>query len=384
MRKKCCFPPVVCVCAGVRVMITKSIKTNETDRPASAVPSVVPMSDNPATAAEKLTVNFVDPAATATAPGAQAPVPPTPIPGASMTQSPAALPKWVSWSSVLAAQAACVLLLAATLFMPHQLGETGWWTGLKAGSLASVLPGALKFSEIAGAIAGLILIPLFRGDTRGRFMLNISASLTILLILAMLQQNLIGINLVLLPIAGLLSLAALSAVLQARTLAPNSESLRTWQFMFSIAAIVMWVLPSLESVTDPAFTQIFNSIGGPLLRGVFAAGGLCALLAGVVAISDSQGKFSLAINRIARALTFAAFLLISSIGLASALSISHVMAGPGMTKGWFGVGVMWLFMLITACVILTWAGLTHQFCRKAIGGEEQSATASPSTAGAQA
>ena len=365
-------------------MVTKLTKTNETDGPASAVPPVVPMSDNQAAAAEKLTVSFAEPVAAATAPTVKSQVPPTPVPGGSISQAPAAMPKWVSWSSVIAAQVACVLLLAATFFMPHQVGETGWWTGLKAGSLASALPGALKFVEIAGAIAGLILIPLFRGDARGRFMLNISASLTILLILAMLQQNLIGINLVLLPIAGLLSLAALSAILQARTLAPKSESLSTWQFMFSIAAIVMWVLPSLESVTDPAFAQIFNAMGGSLLCDVFAAGGICALLAGVLALSDSQGKFSLTINRITRALTFVAFLLISSVGFVSALSISHVMAGPAMTKGWFGVGVMWLFLLITACVILTWAGLTHQFCRKAIGGEDQSATASPSVAAAQA
>jgi hypothetical protein len=361
-------------------MVTKSTNANETDRPASAVPPIVPLSDNRPAPAEKLTVTFGDSVAAATAPVVKSQVPPTPIPGGSISQAPAAMPKWVSWSSVIAAQAACVLLLAATFFMPHQVGETGWWTGLKAGSLASALPGALKFTEIAGAIAGLILIPLFRGDARGRFMLNISASLTILLILAMLQQNLIGINLVLLPIAGLLSLAALSAILQARTLAPKSESLSTWQFMFSIAAIVMWVLPALESVTDPAFAQIFNAMGGSLLRGVFAAGAICALLAGVVAISESQGKFSLVINRITRAMTFVAFLMISSVGFAAALSISHVMAGPGMTKGWFGVGVMWLFLLITACVILTWAGLTHQFSRKAISGEDQLSSDAPSVA----
>lgn len=366
-------------------MVTKSTKTNETDRPASAVPPVVPMSDVQPAAAEKLTVNFAEAVPGATVPtAADSAVPPTPIPGGSLSQASVVMPKWISWASVIAAQAACVLLLAATIFMPHQLGETGWWTGLKAGSLAGALPGALKFAEIAGAIAGLILIPLFRGDARGRFMLNISASLTILLILAMLQQKLIGINLVLLPIAGLLSLAALSAILQARTLAPKSESLSTWQFMFSIAAIVMWVLPSLESVSDPAFAQIFNAIGGSLLRGVFATGGICALLAGVVAISDSQGKFSLTVNRIARAMTFVAFLLISSVGFAAALSISHVMAGPAMTKGWFGVGVMWLFMLITACVILTWAGLTHQFCRKAINGDDQLATGTSVAAPAQA
>ncbi len=364
-------------------MVTKSTNSNETDRPASAVPQVVPLSDNRTASAEKLTVTFGEPVVAGTGPVVKSQVPPTPIPGGSISQAPAAMPKWVSWSSVIAAQAACVLLLAATFFMPHQVGETGWWTGLKAGSLASALPGALKFTEIAGAIAGLILIPLFRGDARGRFMLNISASLTILLILAMLQQNLIGINLVLLPIAGLLSLAALSAILQARTLAPKSESLGTWQFMFSVAAIVMWVLPALESVTDPDFAQIFNSLGGSVLRDLFAAGAICALLAGVVAISESQGKFSLVINRITRAMTFIAFSLISSVGFVTALSISHVMAGPGMTKGWFGVGVMWLFLLITACVILTWAGLTHQFTRKAISGDNQPVTGLPSAAAAQ-
>ena len=352
-------------------MEAKSTKTNESDRPVSTVPPIVPMSDSPVAKTENLTVNFADPVQSGDKQiGYAAAVPPTPVPGASISQAPASMPKWISWSSVMAAQFACVLLLAAIFFMPHKVGETGWWTGLKAGSLAFALPGALKFAEIAGAIAGLILIPMFRGDARGRFMLNIGASLTILLILTMLQQNLIGINLVLLPIAGLLSLAALSAILQARTLAPKSESLSTWQFMFSIAVIVMWVLPSLQCVSDPAFAQIFNSMGSSALRDTFAAGGICALLAGVVAISESQGKFSLTINRIARAMTLVAFLLISSVGFFAALSLSHIMAGPAMTKGWFGVGIMWLYLLITACVVLTWAGLTHQFCRKAIHGDD--------------
>jgi hypothetical protein len=365
-------------------MLTRSTKTNETDRSTSTVPTVVPMSEGTGGSAENLKVIFSEPvpAAEATAPASQS-TPPVPTPGGTGIPAPV-MPKWVSWTSVVAAQAACVLLLAATFFMPHQLGETGWWTGVKAGSLAATLPGALKFAEIAGAIAGLILIPLFRGDARGRFMLNISASLTILLILAMFQQNLIGINLVLLPIAGLLSLAALSAVMQARTLAPQSESLGTWQFMFSIAVIVMWVLPSLEAVSDPAFSQIFSALGGPILRDVFAIGGISALLAGVVAISESQGKFSLIVNRIVRAMTVVSFLLISTVGFAAALSISHVMAGPAMTKGWFGVGVLWLFMLITACVILTWAGLTHQFCRKAINGDHQEPVAIPAASPAQA
>ncbi len=365
-------------------MFTRSTKTSETDRPALAVPAVVPMSEDTGSITEKLNVNFSDPIPAAETPVQTATgVSPVPTPGGTAIPAAAVMPKWISWTSVIAAQAACVLLLAATFFMPHQLGETGWWTGVKAGSLAATLPGALKFAEIAGAIAGLILIPLFRGDARGRFMLNISASLTILLILAMMQQNLIGINLVLLPIAGLLSLAALSAVMQARTLAPKSEYLGTWQFMFSIAVIVMWVLPSLKSASGPAFVQILNALGGPMLRGIFVIGSISALLAGVVALSESHGKFSLTINRIARALTLVSFLLISTVGFVAALSISHVMSGPAMTKGWFGVGVMWLFMLIIACVILTWAGLTHQFCRKAINGDYQEPAAIPAAASAQ-
>ena len=138
-------------------MVTKSTKTSETDRPASAVPPVVPMSDTQGTAAAKLTVNFAESGSESTAPTAStSAVPPIPTPGASQPQATVVMPQWVSWASVIAAQAACVLLLAATIFMPHQLGETGWWTGLKAGSLAGALPGALKFAEIAGAIVGKV------------------------------------------------------------------------------------------------------------------------------------------------------------------------------------------------------------------------------------
>ncbi|MGC8625582.1 MAG: hypothetical protein ACP5VQ_10010 [Phycisphaerae bacterium] len=353
--------------------------TPEKVRSPMEIPPTVKMTENKdAPAIKNITVNFAEPVSAA----GQA-VPPVPPMGGSAALS-IAMPKVVSWTSVLASQAACLLLLGAIFFMPHQLGESGWWTGLKAGSLASALPGALKFVEIVSAIAGFILIPLFRGDSRGRLMLNISASLIILLILAMLQQHLIGINLVLLPIVGLLALAALSAVLQARTLDPQSEVLQTWQMLFSIAVIVMWVLPSVESVSDPAFAQILNTLGGPILRDIFTLGGIGALLAGVMAISESQGTFSVVGNRVIRGLILAAFLIVSAVGLVAALSISHVLAGPAMTKGWFGVGVMWLFMLMTACVVLTWAGLTHQFCRKAITGNDHNPTAMSAVAAVRA
>ncbi len=351
--------------------------TNEKVRSVKEIPPTVEMAENQAAPAVKnITVNFAEPITTTeqAALPTTSKVPPVPPIGRTAAKS-VAMPKAVSWASVLASQAACLLLLGAIFFMPHQFGESGWWSGLKTGSLASVLPGALKFLEIIGAIGGFILIPLFSGDSRGRMMLNISASLTILLILAMLQQHLIGVNLVLLPIAGLLSLAALSAVLQARTLAPQSEVLRTWQMLFSVAVIVMWVLPSVESISDPAFAQIFKAMGGSFLLSTFTFGGIASLLAGVAAIAESQGTFSLAGNRVIRGLILTAFLLISTVGLTTALSISHVLAGPALTKGWFGVGVMWLFMLMTACVILTWAGLTYQFCRKAIAGDGQNSTA---------
>ena len=360
-------------------MFTRLKQNRSVVNPITTTASTVPMAGTPTAGNKEVTtVRFSDSIVTAeNSLSAAPPVPPIPSPGSLMAETTVAMPRWVSWSSVLAAQAACLLLMGAIFFMPHAVGETGWWTGLKAGSLAGSLPGALKFVEIVGSIAGLVLIPIFRGDARGRLMLNISASLTILLILAMLQQNLIGINLVVLPIAGLLSLAALSAVLHSRTLATKSESLGIWQFLFSLAVIVMWILPSVQAASDPTFSEIFVSIGGPMLRGIFVLGGVCALLAGVVAIAESQGKFSLFINRIARGLTLLAFLLISSVGLATALSISHVMAGPAMTKGWFGVGEMWLFLLITACVMLTWAGLTHQFCRKAISADSREPTTVP-------
>lgn len=367
-------------------MFTRLTQNHPVVNPITTTASTVPMAGEPTSGnREVTTVRFSNSIATSEKTFSATPsVPPIPTPGSTVIQPAMSIPRWVSWSSVLAAQAACLLLLGAIFFMPHAVGETGWWTDLKAGSLAGALPGALKFVEIVGSIVGLILIPLFRGDARGRFMLNVSASLTILLILAMLQQNLIGINLVVLPIAGLLSLAALSAVLHSRTLATKSESLGIWQFLFSLAVIVMWILPSIQAASDPTFAEIFVSMGGPILRGIFVLGGVCALLAGVVAIAESQGKFSLLINRIARGLTLMAFLLISFVGLATALSISHVMAGPAMTKGWFGVGVMWLFMLITACVMLTWAGLTHQFCRKAVNADYHESTAVPATLTAQA
>lgn len=354
-------------------MSTRTMKTREEVRPLSDIPAVIKLTGKPDRRIRKqLTVHFDEPAPQDNLPALSVTTESRiPAVGGFTRQSAVEIPKSVSWGSVIAAQAACLILLGAVFFMPHQIGRSGWWTGLKAGSLAFALPGVLKLFEIGAGVAGFVIIPLLRGGERGRLMLNIGLSLTALLILAMLEQKLIGIYLVILPIAGLFSLAALYAVLQARTLSQRTDHLGMWQLVASAGVIVMWLLPTLQGISDPTFGRIFAAMGGFIFQGVFALGGLCALFSGVVAMAESQGVFSLSLNRIARALTVAAFLAISAVGATAALSVSEVLAGPAITKGWFGVGVMWLFMLIIACVVLTWAGLTQQFCRAAVNGHYQ-------------
>ncbi len=361
-------------------MNTRVLKARNASRPRSDIPAIIKLTGKPGRRGTKpLTVNFnVSVPQGHTATPSVTPEATVSMPQVVARQAAVDVPKAVAWSNLLAAQAACLLLLAATFFMPHQAGTSGWWSGLKAGSLAFAMPGTLKIFEISAGLFGFVVIPFLRGEERGRLMLSIGLGVTLLLTAAMLEQNLIGIYLVVLPIAGLLSLAALYAILQARTLSPHWENLGMWQLVASLGVIVMWVLPSLQSASDPFFGQIFASMGGVMFRGVFAFGGLCALLSGVVAVAESQGKFSLGLNRIARVLTGTAFVAISAVGAAAALSVSQVLAGPAMTKGWFGVGVIWLFLLITASVILIGAGLTQQFCRAAINGyDERPTTATP-------
>ena len=272
------------------------------------------------------------------------------------------LPRVISWGNLTLAEAGCLLLLAATFYMPIQGAAANWWTNLKIGSPVYNLPVLLRNWQVLSAMIGMILLPFLRPGTRAKLVFGISLSVLGLMTLAILCQYRVGFSLVFLPTLGLLSLAALYAVLRARTLNPQAAFLQRWQTMTASAAVVLWSLPALGSFFDNGIRNIFSVAGAysPWLSLTFSLGATAAAVAAALALGETKDHFHPRLNCAARAMAGGAMLMLVGAGFAVVSMVSEAFF-PSLGAGWFGVGTMWLFLLVIACMMLFGSGMVQQF-----------------------
>ncbi len=270
------------------------------------------------------------------------------------------------------AQAACLVMMAASLFMPAQNGPTNWWPKLHAGSLAYAVPGVLHNWELFAAAAGFCLLPFFRGEKRSRLMLNVTFSVLALMLLAVIQQNMIGATMIILPAIGFLLLAAMNALLAVRVLHPRSEKLARWQIWTAAAVAIFWAVPAIDSVNDVGLRAIFgvNPTYGHDLVIAFSTGAFAAFGSALLALFVPSKGFSRRLSVIARTMSACAAIILLGVGFLVSAQVSRAFY-PNMNSQWFGVGLMWAFLLISACGVLLWAGCVQRFALVAINGHDE-------------
>ncbi len=273
--------------------------------------------------------------------------------------------------TTMLAQAACLTIGVASLFMPAQHGPTNWWPKLHAGSLAYAVPGLLHNWELFAAAAGFCLIPFIRGENRSRLILNVSLSILALMLLAITQQNMIGSAMIILPAIGFLLLAVLNALLAVRVVHPQSAKLARWQMWVAGATAIFWAMPAIDSVGDPGLRAIFysNAAYGHDLAVAFSAGCFAAFGSAVLALIVPAKGFNRSLSLSARTLSACAAALLLGIGFLISSQISRAFY-PTADAQWFGVGLMWAFLLISACGVLLWVGCVQRFAHTATNGQD--------------
>ncbi|HTV49065.1 MAG TPA: hypothetical protein VMG59_11545 [Phycisphaerae bacterium] len=259
-------------------------------------------------------------------------------------------------------QAACLMLLGAIAFMPKQSGVDGWWPTAGADAMSFGVPGILHGWEIIAAVLGLLLVPILRSEFRARFTLNLGMSLLGLMVLAVCQQQIFGVELVFLPTLGVLALVWLHAISRARSYCRESASLKIWQLLAAGAVIVFWMVPLLVELTQGYFDNIFSSMGPNYLRPLFILGCSLSIAAGAAALAgQTLGRISDWFNWCSGALALFSAAAIGVVCYTGATKLSNIFDPNAQNIPWMGTGFMWLFLLITGGIVLVWSGLMQRF-----------------------
>ncbi len=256
---------------------------------------------------------------------------------------------------------ACAMLLVGGLFMPGGQFSTSWWHTSAGFSGTSIVPTLLNHWQLAVGVVGILVIPFLKTQHRGRLALSLGLSLSALLVVSLLEQQIVGVPLILLPFCGLAAMVTLNAVLRARTLAPDVRYLKHWQIFTGLASITLWLLPAYESIHGTVMRQILIASGGSYLTSAFIFASIAGVMAGVLGMVDGGDGYSPARNVTARFLSSAAIVVMGGCGLVLAAHIGHVSAVEHASTRWFGVGLVWLDLVINACILMAWSGLIERF-----------------------
>ncbi len=273
----------------------------------------------------------------------------------------AAFPAHVRLMNLAMVLLAGAMLLVGGLFMPGNQFATSWWHVSGDGSAVSIFPSLLNHWQVVVGVVGILVIPFLKTQNRGRLALSLSLSLGALLIVSLLEQRTVGVPLVVMPLFGLAAMVILNAVLRARTLDPNVRCLRHWQLFAGLTSAALWSLPAYESIHGVAMRQVLQTAGGSWVTAAFAGASLMGCLAGLISALDGGDKYSPLRNITARFLSSSAIVVMGGCGLVLAAEIGHVSAIMSETTRWFGVGLVWLDLVINGCLLMAWSGLVERF-----------------------
>ena len=256
---------------------------------------------------------------------------------------------------------ACAMLLVGGIFMPGSQYASNWWHAYSTVSPAAIFPALLNHWQIAVGLIGFVVLPFLKTEHRGRLALSLSVSLGALLLISLLEQNTIGVAMIIMPVFGLVMMVILNAVLRARALEPNVQCLKHWQFVAGLGSVALWALPAYESIYGVAMRTVLMTAGGSHLIMAFSAASFAGLSAGLIGVLDSGDRFVSLRNMTARILSTAAIVVMGGCGLVMAVRVGHVSPVVQETPRWFGVGLVWLDLVVSGCLLMAWSGLIERF-----------------------
>ncbi len=220
----------------------------------------------------------------------------------------------------------------------------------------------LRFIALVCGLLGMLFIPVLGKTTRGRWLWIFAVGMLLLTLLMTGEWQ--GPLLAIVGYASMagFSLVTLDAVTAVRPAADAADKFIKLQVGAGVLVMVLWFMPMLlanhASVLHDWIGQNWQGWLYPAAR----IGPVAAELSGLAAVLGGLGGYRGSVNTGSR--------LLATLGLACAMAVSLVIllraanlpAGPA---NWDGLEYLWVFLLLTGCMLLYWAGVTQRLLSSA-------------------
>ncbi len=268
----------------------------------------------------------------------------------------------MEFSCLMVAEFGCLLLaLPVYLFF----GRIGVWhigpppaDGLSEGGWGLTL----RFIALVCGFLGMLFIPVLGKTTRGRWLWIFAVGMLLLTLLMTGERQ--G---PLLAIVGYVSMAGFSlvtldAVAAVRPAADAADKFSKLQMGAGVLVMVLWFMPMLLANHSAVLHDWIGQNWQGWLYPAARIGPVAAELSGLTAVLGGFGGYRGSVNTGSR--------LLATLGLACAMAVSLVIllqaanlpAGPA---NWDGLEYLWVFLLLTGCMLLYWAGVTQRLLSSA-------------------
>ncbi len=267
-------------------------------------------------------------------------------------------------STIVVSEFACMLLIAPFYLISGHSAQMYSWHVTDAAIFHTATTQSIEAIELALGILAMLTLPFFPRRKRSTLMVTIGlASLGMVFFLSR-QQGPLMIILTCYPAVALLALVGLDALTGIRPAVGESETFNTRLLVLGSTVIILWFLPTLELFTCRTVDTLVASPHYPWVHLLLVAAMLGAQGAGVIALAGYFSRFNRWVNITGRLCGTLALTVTMGMGLWCAMRDSELI---GRHQQWMHPELLWIFMLISAGLLLVWSGLTQKFILAAAG-----------------
>ena len=261
-------------------------------------------------------------------------------------------------STLLVSEFACLLLIAPFYLILGHGPQLYSLRDLNAPVFHTTVTQSVEAIELIMGILAMPALPVLSRPRRATWMLLMGFSILAMTYFLANQQGPLMVILVEYPAVALLALVCLDALTGIRPAAVHSELFNTRQLAFGVVVTILWFLPMVELFTCRTVDSIVSAQKSPWVHSVMAAAILGAEAAGIIALAGYFSRFNRWVNTTGRLCGTLALTVTMGTGLWCAMRDSELISAM---QQWLHPELLWIFILISAALLLVWSGLTQKF-----------------------
>lgn len=261
-------------------------------------------------------------------------------------------------STLLVAEFACLLLIAPFFLILGHGSQIYSWPVVNAVIFHTAVTQTVEAVELVLGVLALLTLPFFPRRCRATLMTMLGFAILILVYFIVGQQGSFWVILVEYPAVALLALVSLDALTGIRPAVADSESFNNRQLALGSSVIILWFLPTVLLFTGHTVQGIILDHSSSQLFWLLEAAMLGAMGDGIIALVGHFSRFRRWVNLIGRLCGTLALTVTMGLGLWCAMRNSAII---GPHRQYLHPELLWIFMLVSAALLLVWSGLTQIF-----------------------